>query len=178
MVQVLHLTGSEAVVRRLRQERENALGCVWLASPLEYHRAAAELGLLQPVDGRSFHPWLGGTIAVGVRRGFGALSDPVAWEAEGKTPFAVGIGVNTGEVVAGNIGDVRKMEYTIIGDNVNLAQRLESLTKELCTRLLISESTFRAAGHLVKTRKLEGVQVKGKRSLKNVYVVEGAVKTS
>ena len=53
------------------------------------------------------------------------------WRAEGKDPFDIGIGVNSGEMIAGNIGSSSIMSYTVIGDNVNLGSRLESLNKDL-----------------------------------------------
>ena len=55
------------------------------------------------------------------------------WEAEGKKPIAIGVGVNTGTVIFGNIGKGKKMEFTVIGDAVNLTARLESLNKEFST---------------------------------------------
>lgn len=84
------------------------------------------------------------------------------WLAEGKTPFEIGIGVNTGEVVAGNMGSPNRMEFTVIGDNVNLAARLESATKEVGAKILISESTLALVKDQVDVKEHPPIHVKGK----------------
>ena len=72
------------------------------------------------------------------------------WNAKrqrrGARPVAIGIGVHYGEVVVGNIGDERRLEYTVIGDTVNLASRIESLTRDLGRPVLVSEAFAAAHG--------------------------------
>ncbi len=63
------------------------------------------------------------------------------WAAEGRVQLDIGVGVNSGDMIAGNIGSSAIMSYTVIGDNVNLGSRLESLNKEYRTRIIISEAT-------------------------------------
>ncbi len=76
--------------------------------------------------------------------------------------FETRIGLNTGKIVLGNIGSVRRLDYTAIGDSVNLASRLEGANKEFGTKILVSESTYELAKGTVDARELDLVRVKGK----------------
>ena len=89
----------------------------------------------------------------------------------GLQPVAMGIGLNTGMVVSGNIGSARRMDYTIIGDGVNLASRLESACKAYAAELLISEGTFRRLRDTYRVREIDFVVVKGKTEPVGVYEV-------
>ncbi len=95
------------------------------------------------------------------------------WLQQGKKPFEIGIGLNSGEAIAGNIGDMRRMEYTIIGNNVNLASRLESLTKDIGAPIIISESTYRLVEDSVEARKLKSTLVKGINEPVMIYELIG-----
>ncbi|HEX6976076.1 MAG TPA: adenylate/guanylate cyclase domain-containing protein, partial [Vicinamibacterales bacterium] len=84
------------------------------------------------------------------------------WAAEGRTVLDIGIGINSGEMIAGNIGSSSIMSYTVIGDNVNLGARLESLNKEYGTRIIISDATRVRLKEACDIRPLGDVVVKGK----------------
>lgn len=84
------------------------------------------------------------------------------WARLNKPIFKVRIGINSGTVVLGNIGTEEHLSYTVVGDNVNLASRLESLNKVYGTNIMISDSTLKACGDKLVTRPIDLVAVKGK----------------
>ena len=92
-------------------------------------------------------------------------------EAKGLDPIDHGVGLNTGMVVSGNIGSPKRMDYTMIGDGVNLAARLESACKQYSARLLISEFTKAKLKGTYKLRDIDMVVVKGKTEPVGVYEV-------
>jgi len=91
--------------------------------------------------------------------------------ADGKPSVDMGIGLNTGLIVSGNIGSPKRMDYTMIGDGVNLAARLESACKKYFARILISENTYRKLRGTYTVREIDRVVVQGKTEPVTVYEV-------
>jgi class 3 adenylate cyclase/CHASE2 domain-containing sensor protein len=102
------------------------------------------------------------------------------WKAQGKREFTVGMGINTGDVVMGNLGASSRMNYTVIGDNVNLAARLYNVAK--AGEIIISDYTYQEVASIVVADELEPVTVKGKKDPIRIYnirdVKDGSVPTN
>jgi len=95
------------------------------------------------------------------------------WQNEGKPPLYTRIGINTGEVIVGNMGGATRFDYTIIGDSVNLGARLEGANKQYKTNIMISENTFTAVQSKVYARELDLLVVAGKTEPIRVYELIG-----
>jgi adenylate cyclase len=95
------------------------------------------------------------------------------WESRGVPRFDIGVGINTGPMLVGNMGSKRRKNYTIMGDSVNLASRLEGINRQFGTCLIISESTFLQVQDQVIARELDLIRVKGKTHPVKVYELLG-----
>ena len=110
-----------------------------------------------------------------VRTAVSMISELRRWNqqrvAAGKVPLDMGIGINTDKVVSGNIGSPKRMDYTIIGDGVNLASRLEGACKQYHSHILITENTLRSLRGTYRMREVDRVVVKGKSEPVPIYEI-------
>jgi len=105
-----------------------------------------------------------------MQRGLRALC--VKWQAEGRASLKMGVGINSGPAIVGNIGSAEHMEYTAIGDTVNLAARLESATKELGLEIVVSEHTYSAVRPLFRWKSAGEITLRGRSEPVRAYTVE------
>lgn len=110
--------------------------------------------------------------ALRIRKAMAALN--ARWEAEGGKPLRIRVGIHSDAVLVGNIGSKERMSYTVMGDGVNVASRLEGINKEYGTRICISHSVFKEAGDQLCVRPIDDVVVKGRRSKVPIYELVGA----
>lgn len=117
------------------------------------------------------HAELAARSALAMIKGLEKLNEK--WQSEGRPTLQIGVGVNTGEMLFGNIGSEQRMDFTVIGDSVNLGSRLESATKELHASIVISDSTYQLIRDLAQVRPLGEISVKGKAQKIVVYELLG-----
>jgi adenylate cyclase len=95
------------------------------------------------------------------------------WIAEGKHPMDIGIGINTGPMMVGNMGSAQRFDFTAMGDSVNLGSRLEGVNKSYKTNIIISEFTFERVKNDFTCMELDAVRVKGKKRPVKIYSLVG-----
>ncbi len=113
------------------------------------------------------HAWQAVQAAVAMRAAHEELLK--VWAKRGLEPVHLGIGINTGEMFVGNIGDQRKSSYTVIGDHVNLAARLEGVARG--REIIITDRTYKPIQDRIEVQKMEPVRVKGKKDPIAIYNV-------
>ena len=96
-----------------------------------------------------------------------------SWSAGGEDYFQIGIGINSGKVILGNLGSSQLFDYTVIGDDVNLGARLEGTNKQYGTTIIISEATYRQVKRKAVVRELDVVRVKGKKKPVKIFELRG-----
>jgi len=113
------------------------------------------------------HAFLACKAAVKMMEDLHKLNDK--WRQMGKPELNIGIGLNTGDMVVGNMGSSSRMDYTLMGDNVNLGARLEGTNKIYGTNIIISESTYEYVKDRVFARELDLIRVKGKQQPVKIF---------
>lgn len=91
------------------------------------------------------------------------------WSEEGRPVLHIGVGINSGDMVVGNMGSQMRFDYTVMGDSVNLGSRLEGINKEYGTNIIISEYTYAGVKDVLTCRELDAVRVKGKKLPVKIY---------
>jgi adenylate cyclase len=118
------------------------------------------------------HAWRACLAALQIERGMDVLNQ--RWQSEELKPLKIRIGIHSDAVLVGNVGSIERMGYTVVGDGVNIAARLENINKEFGTRICISQSVFKEAGERLCVRPIDDVTVRGRRAKIPVYELMGA----
>lgn len=117
------------------------------------------------------HAWRSCVAALSIHKEMAALN--AQWVAEGLKPLRVRVGIHSDAVMVGNIGSAERLSYTVMGDGVNIAARLEELTKELKIGTCISHNVYKEAGERLCVRPIDDVVVRGRRGKVTVYELLG-----
>jgi adenylate cyclase len=117
------------------------------------------------------HAWRAVQSALDMRRRLEEFNQRRIIQAQPQ--IRVGIGISSGDVVSGNIGSRKRMDYTVIGDSVNLSSRLEAVTKEYNCDIILSEFTYQLCSDRIWVRQLDKIRVKGKHQAVNIYELIG-----
>jgi adenylate cyclase len=117
------------------------------------------------------HPWMAVQSALDMRRRLKEFNEHR--RLANQPIIRIGIGISSGEVVSGNIGSQKRMDYTVIGDGVDISARLEGVTKEYGCDIILSEYTYRLCRDQVWVRELDRIRVKGKTIPINIYELIG-----
>ncbi len=119
------------------------------------------------------HAWRACVAALRIKRGMDEMNG--RWQAGGQQPLRVRIGIHSDAVLVGNIGSKKRMSYTVMGDGVNVAARLEGVNKEYGTQICISHSVYKEVGERLCARPIDDVTVKGRRSSVPIYELLGTI---
>jgi len=117
------------------------------------------------------HPWRAVSAALRMHARLQKINEERA--ARSLAPIRIGIGIHTGEVIVGNIGSQKRLEYTVIGDGVNTTSRLESMNKQFSTMILISDATYEAVKDRFECRLMPESVLRGKTRPIQLYEVIG-----
>lgn len=117
------------------------------------------------------HAWMAVQSALDMRRRLKEFNEQRLMEEQPQ--IHIGIGISSGEVVSGNIGSQKRMDYTVIGDGVNLSSRLESVTKEYGCDIVLSEFTYELCRDRIWVRELDKIRVKGKNKPVSIFELIG-----
>lgn len=120
-----------------------------------------------PLPLKENHAWMAVQSALDMRQRLKAFNKSRI--LNNQPQIHIGIGISSGEVVSGNIGSQKRMDYTVIGDGVNLSSRLESITKEYGCDIILSEYTYNLCRDRIWVRELDRIRVKGKHQAVNIY---------
>ncbi|MFN6486586.1 MULTISPECIES: GAF domain-containing protein [unclassified Nostoc] len=117
------------------------------------------------------HAWRAVQSALDMRRRLEEFNQRRIIQAQPR--IRIGIGISSGDVVSGNIGSRKRMDYTVIGDGVNLSSRLEAITKDYGCDIVLSEFTYQLCSDRIWVRQLDKIRVKGKHQAVNIYELIG-----